>query len=88
VAAHVVGPRMREMIGAFVAGDHTTALRTHLELLPLFKALFITANPIMVKDALRQSGFPVGTARLPLVPPTEEQSAELGRVLARLGVIG
>jgi dihydrodipicolinate synthase/N-acetylneuraminate lyase len=41
----------------------------------------------MVKDALAQVGFPVGTCRLPLVPPTPEQSAELGRVLAHLGLV-
>ena len=34
------------------------------ELLPLMKALFMTANPIMVKDALRLQGFDVGSVRL------------------------
>ncbi|MBA4370419.1 MAG: 4-hydroxy-tetrahydrodipicolinate synthase [Coriobacteriaceae bacterium] len=87
VASHVVGRRMAEMIAAQIAGDHTRALKLHLELLPLFKALFMTANPIMVKDALRLVGFPVGTTRLPLVPPTEEQSAELLRVMRGVGVL-
>jgi 4-hydroxy-tetrahydrodipicolinate synthase len=87
VASHVAGPQLRTMIDAQAAGEHTTALSTHLHLLPLFKALFMTANPIMVKDALAQVGFPVGTCRLPLVPPTAEQSAELGRVLAHLGLV-
>jgi len=87
VASHVAGPQLRTMIDAQAAGEHTTALATHLRLLPLFKALFMTANPIMVKDALAQVGFPVGECRLPLVPPTQEQSAELGRVLAHLGLV-
>ena len=87
VASHVAGPQMREMVEAHAAGDHTRALSLHLHLLPLFKALFMTANPIMVKDALAQCGFPVGTCRLPLVPPTPEQSAELGRVLEHLGLL-
>jgi 4-hydroxy-tetrahydrodipicolinate synthase len=87
VASHVAGPQLRAMIDGQAAGDHTTALSTHLRLLPLFKALFMTANPIMVKDALAQVGFPVGECRLPLVPPTAEQSAELGRVLAHLGLV-
>jgi 4-hydroxy-tetrahydrodipicolinate synthase len=46
----------------------------------------MTSNPIMVKEALAQTGFPVGTVRLPLVPPTETQSAELARVLAHIGL--
>lgn len=87
VASHVAGARMAEMIRAFTSGDHTHALKIHLELLPLFKALFMTANPIMVKDALRQTGFDVGMTRLPLVPPTPEQSAELKRVMEHIGVL-
>jgi 4-hydroxy-tetrahydrodipicolinate synthase len=87
VASHVAGVQMREMVEAHATGDHTRALSLHLRLLPLFKALFMTSNPIMVKDALAQSGFAVGTCRLPLVPPTPEQSAELGRILEHLGLI-
>jgi 4-hydroxy-tetrahydrodipicolinate synthase len=87
VASHVAGPQMRQMVDAAAAGEHTTALSLHLKMLPLFKALFMTSNPIMVKDALAQCGFPVGTCRLPLVPPTPDQSAELGRILAHLGLI-
>jgi 4-hydroxy-tetrahydrodipicolinate synthase len=78
---------MRELIEAQVAGDHTRALRIHLELLPLMKALFMTANPIMVKKALELQGFPVGGVRLPLVPALEEQSAELERVMRHVGVL-
>ena len=87
VASHVAGPQMREMVDAQAAGDHTKALSLHLRLLPLFKALFMTANPIMVKDALALSGFPVGECRLPLVPPTPEQTAELRRIMEHLGLI-
>lgn len=87
VASHVAGPVMREMIDAQVNGDHTKALKDHLTLMPLFKALFMTANPIMVKEALRLTGFDVGTTRLPLVPPSADQSAELGRVMEHLGLL-
>ncbi len=87
VASHVAGPQMHEMVHAQAAGEHTRALKLHLELLPLFKALFLTSNPIMVKDALAQRGFDVGTCRLPLIPPTEQQSAELAGVMAHLGML-
>lgn len=87
VVSHVAGPRFKEMIQAQAAGEHTKALRIHLELLPLIKALFMTANPIMVKEGLRLQGFDVGTVRLPLVPPTEQQSAELERVMRHVGVL-
>ncbi|MDF1542473.1 MAG: 4-hydroxy-tetrahydrodipicolinate synthase [Anaerosomatales bacterium] len=87
VVSHVAGHRFKEMIVAHGAGDHTRALRIHLELLPLMKALFMTANPIMVKEALRLQGFDVGTVRLPLVPPTEEQTAELERIMRHVGLL-
>jgi hypothetical protein len=76
-----------EMLAAQANGDHTRALKIHLELMPLFKTLFLTANPIMVKKALELVGFPVGSARLPLIPATDEQTAELARVMRHLGLI-
>ncbi len=87
VLSHVAGDRFKEMINAQVAGDHTRALRIHLELLPLMKVLFITANPILVKEALRLQGFEVGGVRLPLVEPTAEQTAELERVMRHVGAL-
>jgi len=87
VVSHVAGRRFKEMVEAQAAGDHTRALRIHLELLPLMKVLFITANPIMVKQALALQGFPVGGVRLPLVEPTAEQTAELERVMRGVGAL-
>ncbi|MDZ4167871.1 MAG: 4-hydroxy-tetrahydrodipicolinate synthase, partial [Coriobacteriia bacterium] len=87
VASHVVGPQLAEMLNAQASGDHTRALKIHLELMPLFKALFMTANPIMVKKALDLVGFPVGECRLPLIPATDEQTAELTRIMRHLGLI-
>jgi 4-hydroxy-tetrahydrodipicolinate synthase len=87
VCSHVAGPQMREMVEAQASGDHTRALSLHLRLTPLFQALFMTSNPIMCKDALAQTGFSVGECRLPLIPPTPEQSAELRRVLEHLELV-
>lgn len=87
VVSHVAGRRFKEMIEAQAAGEHTKALRIHLELLPLMKALFKTANPILVKEALKLQGFPVGGVRLPLVDATPEQSAELERVMRHVGAL-
>jgi 4-hydroxy-tetrahydrodipicolinate synthase len=87
VLSHIAGPKFKKMIEAQASGDHTQALRGHLELLPLMKALFMTANPIMVKEALRLQGFPVGGVRLPLVEATPEQVTELERVMNHVGVL-
>ncbi len=87
VVSHVAGPRFKEMIHAQANGDHTRALRIHLELLPLMQGLFVTANPILIKEALALTGFPVGGVRLPLVPPTDEQTQELTRIMKGVGIL-
>ncbi|MDA3937510.1 MAG: 4-hydroxy-tetrahydrodipicolinate synthase [Actinomycetota bacterium] len=87
VIAHVAGERFKEMIDAQAAGEHTHALRIHLELLPLMQGLFATANPILVKAGMDLQGFPVGGVRLPLVPPSDEQTAELTRLMRGVGVL-
>lgn len=87
VVSHIAGVRFKAMIDALASGNHTRALRIHLELLPLMKVLFITANPIMVKKALALIDFSVGGVRLPLVDATESQTAELARVMSHLGLL-
>lgn len=87
VAAHVVGDRLLPMVESFARGDTAGALRIHLELLPLFKALFVTTNPIPVKAALRLAGFDVGGYRLPLVPPSAAEEEAVRRAMAPLGLL-
>lgn len=87
VVSHVAGLRFREMVDAQARGDHTRALRIHLELLPLIKTLFMTSNPIMAKKALELIGFPVGGVRLPLIEASEAQTAELARVMRHTGIL-
>ncbi len=84
---NVASDRMRELVYAQAEGDHTRALRVHLELLPMMKTLFITSNPIMVKKALEFVGFPVGGVRLPLVDADAAQSAELEHVMRHTGLL-
>ena len=84
---NVAPGRMREIVDLCAAGDWNAAAKANEALLPLMKELFITANPIMVKEALNLSGFPVGGLRLPLIPATPEQSAELAQVMRQVGVL-
>jgi 4-hydroxy-tetrahydrodipicolinate synthase len=87
VAAHLVGDRMSEMIRLCNSGDVSAAWKIHSSLLPLYKALFVTSNPIPVKAALEISGRPAGPPRLPLVPATPEERELLTRVMGDLGLV-
>lgn len=86
VASHIVGPQMRQMIDAFFGGDVAAAALWHRKLLPVFRALFVTTNPILVKAALGELGFPVGGPRLPLIEASEAERALLRQVLAAAGL--
>ena len=87
VAAHLVGRRMKEMIEAFASGKVETAEQINRELSPLFKALFITTNPIPVKAALNILGQRVGGVRLPLVELSPEEEKKLRSVLVQTGLM-
>ncbi len=87
VAAHVVGPEMKEMIHAFVSGDNEKAKEIHLKLLNIFKNLFIISNPIPVKAALNLMGVHAGGVRLPLTEARENVLKVLREDLEKLGKI-
>jgi 4-hydroxy-tetrahydrodipicolinate synthase len=84
VASHLVGPRIQAMVQAFLGGDVTGALSLHEQLLPLFKSLFCTTNPIPVKAALELTGWPVGAPRLPLIPANDDVRQRLNTILSAL----
>ncbi len=81
VASHIVGEEIQQMIQAYFAGDVKKALQLHLENLEIFKKIFITANPIPIKECLNQMGWAMGDCRLPLVPPNAEEAKILAEML-------
>src|SRR5439155_8816631 len=87
VVSHVAGLQIKSMIDAFVSGDVTGAASLHCQLLPLFKAAFVTTNPIPIKAALELCGLPAGGLRPPLLEASESERAIIGKALADLGVL-
>jgi len=87
VASHLVGRQIASMINDYLQGEVEKAARAHNELLPLFKALFLTTNPIMVKAALNLLGVNVGPTRLPLVEATAAELDALKEALRGLGLL-
>ena len=87
VASHLVGKQLQTMIQYFEAGKIKAATQIHLQLFPLFKALFATTNPIPVKAALKLQGWDVGSTRSPLCDPTDEITQNLKNVLEKLSLL-
>ena len=87
VASHVVGDDIKAMIAAHQAGDVVKAASLHQRMMQIFKALFITTNPIPVKWAMSLLGMDLGPFRLPLVPPTPAEQAQIEEALSRYGLV-
>ncbi|MBD2316055.1 MULTISPECIES: 4-hydroxy-tetrahydrodipicolinate synthase [Cyanophyceae] len=87
VASHLVGKQLQTMMQSFAAGKVQEALQIHIQLFPLFKALFLTSNPIPLKLALRLLGLDTGVVRSPLVAGNDELEAKLKVVLKKVGIL-
>jgi 4-hydroxy-tetrahydrodipicolinate synthase len=79
VVGHLAGRRYADMVAAIDAGDLDTARKIDRSILPAVRAIMTrTQGVIMVKAALEMTGvLDNRVVRLPLVPATDEQVAEL-----------
>jgi 4-hydroxy-tetrahydrodipicolinate synthase len=87
VHTHVVGPQVKQMIGAFRDGDAETAKRIDEELAPAYELLTVQTNPIAIKAALNLIGQAVGGLRLPLVEASEGEFERVRDCLERLRLL-
>jgi len=87
VASHLVGLRIKEMINAYTSGNTTLATKIHLELMPVFKGMFITTNPAPVKAALNLIGLQVGGLRLPMVETTTAEKESIKALLENMKLL-
>jgi len=87
VASNFIGNQLKDMLDTFVSGNIPAATKKHLELLQIFKTLFITANPIPVKYCMNRLGLPAGPCRLPLTEPTVQEKQVLDAMLKKYGMM-
>jgi 4-hydroxy-tetrahydrodipicolinate synthase len=87
VAAHWVGPQLRRVVDAFVAGDLAAAIAGNAELLDSFdfESSEEFPNPLPAKAMLRALGLRVGQCRLPMGASTPELDAQAQKILAAVG---
>ncbi len=87
VLTHIVGPQVAEQVRAAREGDLARVREIEVELAGAYDLLRVTTNPIPIKAALNLLGHEVGGHRLPLVPPTDAELAEIRLCLERLGLL-
>jgi len=86
VVGHVTGDRLHEMIDAYGDGDVGRARAIHYELMPVYEGIFRNQGAVMTKAALDLLGLPGGPVRLPLLPATDAERAQLRKDLADGGI--
>jgi 4-hydroxy-tetrahydrodipicolinate synthase len=87
VHTHVVGRRVKELIGRFKSGDVDGARALDSELAPSIELLRVQTNPIAIKCALNLLGHEVGGLRLPLVEANLVETGAVRLCLERLGLL-
>ncbi len=82
VCSHLIGNDLKAIFTSWKAGDLAAARTLFLRRLPLMETIMgLTTSPIPVKAAMAMIGFDLGAPRLPLVPPTPEQSEAIRAAL-------
>ena len=86
VTANVAPARMRALCDAARSGERIEAERIDGELGSLHRALFVESNPIPVKWAVEQLGFPAPGIRLPLTTLAREHRETLRSAMSEAGI--
>jgi 4-hydroxy-tetrahydrodipicolinate synthase len=87
VASNVAPGPLVEMVQAALDGNWDKARQLHLRYYPLFRDMFIDANPIPVKAAMAMMGMIEERYRLPLCPMSDAKKAALRQTLKGLGLV-
>ncbi|MFT7653040.1 MAG: 4-hydroxy-tetrahydrodipicolinate synthase [Limisphaerales bacterium] len=87
VTANVLPKEMAAFCSAHLAGDHETARLLDAKLQPIHEILFCEPSPTATKWALSQMGRIDSGIRLPLLPLTEANHAELKARLVAVGAL-
>src|SRR5436305_4551226 len=81
VASNLFPAEVCSLVRAYESGDVKSAQKSHRQLFPLFKDLFIEPNPVPVKTALAWHGLMSAEVRLPLCEMTTANQERLRKTL-------
>lgn len=87
VISHLAAGSLRELLSAFGSGDIATARKINVTLGPLCNAMARLGGVTMSKAGLRLQGIDAGDPRLPQMPATPEQIAELAADMRAASVL-
>jgi len=68
VVSNLIPAEVKKMVDAFASGDIAKARKLHMKYYPLFRDMFVEANPIPIKTAMAIKGLIKEEFRLPMCP--------------------
>jgi 4-hydroxy-tetrahydrodipicolinate synthase len=86
VASNLIPREVASLVRTFLKGHAKEAEQLHRKLYPIFRDLFIEANPVPVKTAMARAGWMTADVRLPLVPLQDASRAKLEATLKQAGL--
>jgi 4-hydroxy-tetrahydrodipicolinate synthase len=86
VASNLIPKQVGDLVHTFLAGHAKEAEQMHRKYYPIFRDLFIEANPVPVKTALARQGWMTDDVRLPLVPLQPQNRDRLATLLDKFGL--
>lgn len=88
VLSNLLPAKVAALVAAGLKDDLVAARELHHELFHLCKGLLtLSTNPIPIKAAMKMTGVDTGSVRLPLTELTDEESAQLEKLLQTTGVL-
>jgi 4-hydroxy-tetrahydrodipicolinate synthase len=88
VLSNILPQKLKMLSRAFLdEKDIEKARALHMELMPLFQAMFVEVNPVPVKESLYYMGLVEKELRLPLVPLADKNREYLKTVLREFGLL-
>lgn len=87
VSANIAPRQMHELCMAAIASDVKRAMAIQLQLLPIHKQLFVEANPIPVKWAMKRLGLCNDAMRLPMTRLTRGNEPVVEAALRASGLL-
>lgn len=85
VCSNELPAEMARFIEKALDGAHSSARRTHYQLLPIMEANFIESSPAPCKFVMSEMGLLENNLRLPLVPITKQTEEKLRKVMESFG---
>lgn len=86
VASNLIPREVSSLVRTFLQGHAKEAEQLHRKFYPLFRDLFIEANPVPAKAAMARQGWMTEDVRLPLVPLQPQSRTKLEATLKPFGL--